>query len=165
MNLQPRILTLYPKKLIGKKLTMTFAENKTAELWKSFMPRRNEIQNKVSDDLISMQIFPEGFSMGPTSFHIPFVKWAAIEVNDFSKIPEGIETFILSEGLYAVFDYKGLSTDTKIFEYIFGVWFPKSGYQLDNRPQFEILGEKYKNNHPDSEEEIWIPVKPLFDPK
>jgi AraC family transcriptional regulator len=159
MNLQPRIQTLQEKKLIGKKLTMTFAENKTAELWKSFMPRRNEIQNKISDDLISMQIFPKGFTMGPNSFNTPFVKWAAIEVKYFSNIPEGMETFILSEGMYAVFDYKGLSTDTKIFEYIFGTWFPKSGYDLDNRPQFEILGEKYKNNDPDSEEEIWIPIQ------
>jgi len=24
---------------------------------------------------------------------------------------------------------------------------------------FELLGEKYKNNHPDSEEEVWIPIK------
>jgi AraC family transcriptional regulator len=30
---------------------------------------------------------------------------------------------------------------------------------LDNRPHFEILGEKYKQGSPDSEEEIWIPVK------
>jgi len=26
-------------------------------------------------------------------------------------------------------------------------------------PRIEILGEKYRNNDPDSEEEIWIPVK------
>jgi AraC family transcriptional regulator len=26
----------------------------------------------------------------------------------------------------------------------------------DDRPHFEILGDKYKNDHPDSEEEIWI---------
>jgi len=36
---------------------------------------------------------------------------------------------------------------------------PSSDYELDNRPQFEILGQKYKNNDPSSEEEIWIPVK------
>ncbi|MDP5096829.1 MAG: GyrI-like domain-containing protein [Flavobacterium sp.] len=36
---------------------------------------------------------------------------------------------------------------------------PNSEYQLDNRPHFEILGAKYKNNAPDSEEEIWIPIK------
>jgi hypothetical protein len=30
---------------------------------------------------------------------------------------------------------------------------------LDNRPHFEILGEKYKNADPDSEEDVYIPVK------
>jgi AraC family transcriptional regulator len=29
---------------------------------------------------------------------------------------------------------------------------------LDNRPHFEILGEKYKQGSTDAEEEIWIPV-------
>ena len=33
-------------------------------------------------------------------------------------------------------------------------------YTLDDRPHFEILGEKYKNQDPDSEEELWIPIKP-----
>lgn len=38
-------------------------------------------------------------------------------------------------------------------------WLPASDYNLDNRPHFEVLGEKYKNNDPTSEEEIWIPIK------
>ena len=65
-------------------------------------------------------------------------------------------------GLYAVFFYKGSSSDTKIFQYIFTNWLPDSGYTLDNRPHFEILGENYKNGDPGSEEEIWIPVKPCL---
>jgi AraC family transcriptional regulator len=32
---------------------------------------------------------------------------------------------------------------------------------LDQRPHVEVMGEKYKNNDPDSEEEIWIPIKPI----
>jgi AraC family transcriptional regulator len=43
--------------------------------------------------------------------------------------------------------------------YIFMEWLPQSNYQLDNRPHFQILGEKYKHNQPDSEEEVWIPIK------
>jgi AraC family transcriptional regulator len=38
-------------------------------------------------------------------------------------------------------------------------WLPSSDYVLDNRPHFEILGEKYKINDPESEEKIWIPVR------
>ena len=88
-----------------------------------------------------------------------FEKWAVVEVPDFDSIPDHFETFILSNGIYAVFDYKGSSGDSSIFQYIFQTWLPASGYMLDDRPHFEILGEKYKNQHPDSEEEIWIPIK------
>lgn len=67
---------------------------------------------------------------------------------------------VVEEGLYAVFNHVGdASKAREIFGYIFGVWLPNSEYEFDNRPQFEILGEKYKSNSPDSEEEIWIPIK------
>ena len=89
-----------------------------------------------------------------------FQKWAAVEVLDFTEIPEGMETYTIKGGLYAVFDYVGPASEgEKIFTYIFTSWLPASEYELDNREHFEILGEKYKNNEPDSEEEIWIPVK------
>lgn len=152
--MQPEIKKLSEKKLIGKRLEMSFTENRTPELWRSFMPRRREISNKLNDDLISMQIYESGFS--PNAI---FEKWAAVEVSNFENIPDEMESFILQEGLYAIFFYKGLSTDNRIFEYIFGEWLLKSEYELDKRPHFEILGEKYKNNDPNSEEEIWIPIK------
>jgi AraC family transcriptional regulator len=157
MPIEPIIKTSGDKKLIGKHSTMTFANNKTAELWRGFMPFRSHIQNAVSPDVISMQIYPEAFDFNPNT---PFEKWASIEVSDFNNIPDGMETFVLESGTYAVFLYKGLSTDHRIFEYIFSTWLPRSEYELDNRPHFEVLGEKYKNNDPDSEEEIWIPIKP-----
>lgn len=152
--MQPEIKILSEKKLIGKRLKMSFAENHTPELWRSFMPRRNEITNKLNNDLISMQIYESGFL--PNAI---FEKWATVEVSNFDIIPDEMEAFTLQAGLYAVFFYKGLSTDNSIFQYIFGDWLPSSEYELDNRPHFEILGEKYKNNDPSSEEEIWIPIK------
>jgi len=88
-----------------------------------------------------------------------FEKWASVEVSDYDNIPNDLEIFVLTGGLYAVFDYKGSSTDNSIFQFIFGTWLPGSAYFLDDRPHFEVLGDKYKNNDPTSEEEIWIPVK------
>jgi AraC family transcriptional regulator len=71
-----------------------------------------------------------------------------------------MESFTLKGGLYAVFLHKGAaSTGQKTFQYIFEMWLPNSGYLLDNRPHFEILGAKYKNEDPNSEEEVWIPIK------
>ena len=89
-----------------------------------------------------------------------FERWAAMEVTHFESIPADMEAFIMEEGLYAVFLHKGAaSSGPNTFKYIFETWLPNSGYIYDDRPQFEILGEKYKNEDPDSEEEIWIPIK------
>ncbi len=153
----PRIETPSQKKLIGKKLAMSFANNRTPELWRSFMSRRNEIQNAVSTDLFSVQYYGNINPFEDFNPEAIFEKWATIEVTDFNNIPTGLEVFTLEEGLYAVFDYRGNSPE--IFQYIFKNWLPNSGYELAYRPHFEILGEKYKNNDPDSEEEIWIPIQ------
>ena len=157
MNIQPRIENLSRKKLIGKKQIMSLANNKTFELWNSFMPRRNEIVNKKNNEKISLQVYNEPVKLGDLKQE--FEKWALVEVTDFENVPNEMETFELKGGLYAVFDYQGLSTDHQIFIYIFSDWLPKSEYELDNRPHFEVLGEKYKNGDPNSEEEIWIPIK------
>lgn len=150
---------LQPQRLIGKRLSMSFAKNHTPELWKSFMPRRKEITNALNDELISMQIY-SGFDFGSFDPNASFEKWAAVAVNDFDTVPDGMETFIIPEGLYAVFHYKGSSDQAHVpFGYIFGSWLPASDYELDDRPHFEILGAGYKNNDPASEEEIWIPIR------
>ncbi|HSD06603.1 GyrI-like domain-containing protein [Flavobacterium sp.] len=154
----PKIVVSSEKKLVGKRLLMSFADYKVSELWKNFMPRRKEITNNLSNDLIAMTIYkPAHFlNFSPTN---EFEKWAAVEVSNFDNIPPEMEAFTLKSGLYAVFNYKGLNTDDSIYRYIFGEWIPNSNYELDNRPHFEILGDKYKNNDPNSEEEIWIPIQ------
>lgn len=156
--MQPRIETLKAKRLVGKRLTMSLTNNKTSELWKSFMPKRRKITNNLTNDLISMQVYkPNHFAeFSPTN---EFVKWATVEVVDFDNVPSDLETFTLTGGLYAVFDYKGSSADSSVFQYIFGTWLPNSDYLLDDRPHFEVLGEKYKNADPNSEEKIWIPIR------
>jgi AraC family transcriptional regulator len=156
--MKPRIENLKEKKLVGKRLTMSLADNKTGELWKSFMPGRKEITNNLTNDFISMAVYkPTHFTdFKPTN---EFEKWATVEVSAFDNIPDNMEKFILPGGLYAVFYYKGSSNDMSIFQYIFGTWLPNSDYLLDDRPHFELLGEKYKNADPNSEEEIWIPIR------
>ncbi|QNK63487.1 GyrI-like domain-containing protein [Pedobacter sp. PAMC26386] len=157
--MDPRIEISEEKKLTGKRLTMSYADYRAAELWKNFMPRKKEIANNLSNDLISMVIYkPTHFKdFKPTN---EFERWATIEVSDFNNIPDGFDFFNLPKGLYAVFNYIGLNTDTSIFQYIFGTWLPNSIYELEDRPHFEVLGDKYKNNDPTSEEEIWIPIRP-----
>lgn len=156
--MKPRIETLKGKKLAGKRLVMSFSAYTVHELWSKFMPHRREITNNLTNDLISMAVYSPGFfeNFNPSA---EFEKWAAVEVSDFEGIPVGMDYFLLKGGSYAVFDYRGPGNDNKIFEYIYRKWLLGSEYFLDDRPHFEILGDKYKNNAPDSEEEIWIPVR------
>lgn len=154
-----RIETINEKKLVGKRMTISYADYRIGELWGSFMPRRREITNNLTNDLISLVVYsPIHFiDFKPTN---SFERWATVEVENFNEVPSEMETYILSSGLYAVFNYKGMNSGASAFsQYIYSEWVPNSDYILDNRPHFEVLGEKYKNNDPSSEEEIWIPIK------
>ena len=155
-----RIENLPEKKLAGKYLTMSFLNNRTAELWQSFMPDRKNITGAVDRSLYSLQIFSDVFKYAEVDPSKEFVKWAAVEISDQSEIPNNLKQLTLEEGLYAVFLHKGTPADfRKTFDFIFLSWIPNSEFDVDHRPHFELLGEKYINNHPDSEEEIWIPIR------
>jgi len=158
--MHPIIKTLSEKKLIGKRMTMSFSNNRTFELWRSFIPRRKEIKNSIGTELYSIQRYTPLF-FSNFNQDAEFEKWAAIEVTDFEIVPDDMVPFTLTGGLYAVFRYKGAASDAAgTFQYILGTWLPGSDYTLDDRAHFEILGDHYKNDDPDSEEEIWIPIKP-----
>ncbi len=138
---------------------MSFSNNQTHELWKSFMPSRREIKNNIGSDLYSVEVYEPLYfkNFNPEK---EFDKWAVVEVTDFETVPEDMETLISPRGLYAVFLHKGAaSKGPETYQYIFGTWLPASDFLLDNRPHFAVMGEKYKNDDPDSEEEVWIPVK------
>ncbi len=144
---------------VGRSCEMSLIDNKTASLWGCFAPRISEIFNRVGNDKFSLQIYDPNYftNFSPVN---EFVKWAAVEVSSLDVESDDMETLVLSGGTYAVFDYKGSSNDSSIFEYIYTNWLPNSDYMLCDRPHFEVLGEKYINNDPNSEEEIWIPIQP-----
>lgn len=153
-----RTETIAEKKLIGKSLNMSYSNNLTQQLWQSFMPFRNEINNRVNEDLISSQIYPKGF-FDKVNFQLEFEKWAAVEVSTQDDVPKDMQVLTIPSGEYAVFLHiGGVNEAPNSFKYIFMDWLPNSGYELDLRPHFEVLGEKYSNTSPDSEEEIYIPI-------
>lgn len=156
--MKPQIKLSAAKKLVGLSACMSIVQNKTGHLWSQFAPRINELQHRIDDHKISLQFYPPSY-FDQFSPHTEFEKWATVEVAEFENIPKGMNPLLLEEGLYAVFDYKGSSSDSTIFQYIYTDWLPNSNYFLDDRPHFEVLGSRYRNDHPDSEEEIWIPIR------
>jgi AraC family transcriptional regulator len=161
MNIEPKIVTIPEKKLIGMRIRNSLALDKTSELWQSFMPRRREIINAVSSDLYSLRVYDSPSYFTAFNMSATFDKWALTEVADFDQVPFGMERLVLPGGLYAVFPYQGFpSAAGETYRYIYATWLPGSQYALDDRPHFEMLDEKYKNNEPSSEEDIFIPIKP-----
>jgi AraC family transcriptional regulator len=159
MEQKPQIVELPPKKLVGMSLVMSRIENKTAELWGSFMRRRNEVANRATDEFVSMQVYPKG----PGQIADPaasFIKWAAVEVKDFDQVPDGMSAYDLQPGTYAVFDHRGPASDLGTVEFIFTEWLPGSGeYALDDREHFEVLPPEYDPRDPNAHEKFWIPVR------
>lgn len=158
--MEVRIEVLPKKKLVGKSVRMSLANNKTSEVWQHFQRNKSVITNAVGTDLYSIQVYENALYFKNFNPQTEFTKWAAIEVESINSIPNGFISTSLPEGLYAVFTHKGLPCDfPKTMQFILGQWLPQSEYELDHRPHFELLGSNYKNNHPDSEEEVWIPIK------
>ena len=115
--LEPRIKELEEKKLVGKHLRMSLVNNRTGELWGSFMSNVKEIDNAITSDKISLQVYPKIYfdSFDPT---LEFEKWATIEVADFNNVSDQWDTFVLKGGLYAVFDHKGSAAEARTFKII-----------------------------------------------
>lgn len=158
--IQPTIQTLPQKKLIGKSARMSLVQNTTPILWKSFMQNRRSVKNAVGTDLYSIQVYDDSLYFINFNPQTEFTKYAMTEVSGFETIPEGMETLTIESGLYAVFIYTGLPQDfAQMANYIFSEWLPNSEYSLDDRPHFEVLGEKYIPASEDSEEKVWIPIK------
>ncbi len=156
--IEPTILTSDDKILVGMPVTMSLIENKTGALFAAFMPRRDEIAHRLDENVFDLQVYDSSYHkvFNPAN---EFEKWALVEVTKIDAVPEGMQRFDLSSGLYARFDYQGLGTDPAIYQYIFTQWLPQSTYQLDARPHFDIMGPGYRHDNPQAESEIWIPIR------
>ncbi|TFF39156.1 GyrI-like domain-containing protein [Mucilaginibacter psychrotolerans] len=156
--MQPRFETLPAKLFCGIRMSMSYVDNKTGQLWRRFMLRRMEISQAIGTELYSMEVYPATFfeNFNPEAI---FEKWAAVEVAEPNDAPADMEILNIPAGLYAVFTHYGPAANgPETYRYIFTEWLPASGYRVAHRPHFAVMGEKYKSDSADSEEEIWIPI-------
>ena len=146
--------------LVGKQISMSYSNNLTPILWKSFMPHRKQTPNVLSNKLYSVEIYKnESYfeAFDPTA---EFEKWAAVEVSNLEAVSLEMKSLVIPSGKYAIFKYKGKGSEaSETYRSIIQDWFPRSIYQLDHRPHFAVMGEKYKFEDANSEEELWFPVK------
>lgn len=158
MYAEPRIETVETLRLTGISTPTSFADDRTPVLWRTFMSLRDAIGGRIGSELYSVQVYPADFfaRFDPTR---PFTKWAAVATT--GETTQGFERLTIPEGRYAVFPYKGHPAQAgAFFRWVFSQWLPASGYALDQRPHFEVLGAKFDKDSNDSEEDIYIPIRP-----
>jgi len=136
---------------------MTQKDDRTPELWGSFMPVRNRVSHRTGTHFYSMQVYPKNTQVSPDTL---FEKWAVVEVTEFVELPEGMTSYEIEGGHYAVFEHHGpASTFPRTMAAIFQGWLPSSGYVIDDREHFEVLEEGYSPTDLQAFEEIWIPIR------
>ncbi len=130
-------------------------------LWQKFMPKVKSIENKIGSEKYSIQIYDNLFSYSDFHPGLIFKYWAATEVHSFESVPNDMETLDLPGGKYAVFIHKGTVADfQQTLNFIHLKWLPDSEFELDHRPHFEVLDDRYLGpQNPESQEEVWVPIK------
>ncbi|MUU77127.1 GyrI-like domain-containing protein [Winogradskyella endarachnes] len=151
--MKPKLVAIADKYLVGNKSRMLHGQYANiVSLWKKFRPRSKEILNNLNSEYIAIQVY-EDFNSTEKAFDI----WACVEVSDFENIPKDMLKLTILKGLYAVFNHKGINA-AATYQSIITEWLPTSGYKIDNRPHFQVMGERYINGSPDSEEDFYVPI-------
>ncbi|MGI8314249.1 GyrI-like domain-containing protein [Halobacillus mangrovi] len=156
----PKLIQLEAKKLIGKSKQMSLNEDRTVELWRSFMPKHKTIKDRIDDNLYNMKVFDEKFDPARFTPDTPFQKWAVVEVREFDEKQDELEPIILNGGLYVMFYHHGPASEFhKTLQSFYEEWLPSSNYLVDNREHFERFTKEYNPMDSNAVEEVWIPVK------
>lgn len=127
------------------------------KLWGQYIPRRHEIKNaKSAINLgVCQEVPAEEKSRPDECMYI-----AATEVTSFENLPEGMQSFTIPAGEYAVFTHKGsLEKFEHTLNYIYGSWLPKSGKKLRHAPDIELYDHRFNLNDEKSEIDIYIPIE------
>jgi AraC family transcriptional regulator len=84
----------------------------------------------------------------------------AVEVSDFSDVPEGFATLRVPSHKYAVFrQSEHISSIRRTFSAIWGQWLPESGHKPADAPVLERYGPEFNGVNGTGGFEIWIPIE------
>lgn len=84
-----------------------------------------------------------------------------VETTNFDYIPEGMVAKIIPGSKYAAFTARGKMPEAiqQMWKDIYGKWFPASGYERTNGPDYELYDKRSEINDENCEVDIYIPIK------
>ena len=162
-DLKAEIMTIPTKCVLGMRFETSIDENNSVSMWEQF----NQQIIAFNDSQLSVchryEIYEVADSCCAQSFSADrsIKAFIGIECPAGAQTDYGMQSKKLRKGKYAKFVHIG-TVDTLLmtYRYIWSVWFPKSGYELAERDDFECYTERFLGpNNPHSEIDIYFPIK------
>ena len=156
ISMDPKIIMKDEFTVIGLEYVGPNQNNEIGQLWDVFNRQMVDIKHLKSEHQAYgvCSPAPEGAEEGN------FCYVAGMEVTGVSDVPQGMVVKVVPAGKYVVFTHKGLLEKLRsTYEYIYGTWLPKSGFEVACQPDFEYYDERFKPGSLESEFDIYVPIK------
>ncbi|MFD3257545.1 GyrI-like domain-containing protein [Paenibacillus lentus] len=158
-GLDPEIMMIPATYIMGFRFKTTITGGESVTMWQRF-------NNQIPHALLSNKrygIFEAGETCSSDIFNTDSetTAFVGIEISENYPICGGMQRKKLCGGKYAKFIHRGtVDTLKQTYHYIWGIWFPKSGFELANRDDFECYTERFTGaNNESSEIDIYFPIK------
>ena len=152
-----------PTHILGMRFETSIDENNSVFMWEQFNQQIITFNDPQLSFCRRFEIYEVADSCCAQSFgaDCSINAFIGIEYPAGAQNDYGLQAKELSEGKYAKFVHVG-TVDTLLmtYQYIWSVWFPKSGYELAEQDDFECYTERFLGpNNPHSEIDIYFPIK------
>jgi AraC family transcriptional regulator len=182
-TMDARIVERKSINLAGMRCSNTAGRNSIPRLWDTFLRQARSVDGLLERGTYGVYIYDFEMPHGDVDEDMPFDYLAAGEAAAAGEVdvagaaaaastvesadgpalpasyPAGFERYSLPARTYAVFEHRGkLARLGATYEYIYGVWFPRSGRESLAAEHFEYHGPDFRGDFDDSVTEIWIPI-------
>lgn len=159
----PEIVRVKSFKLVGRRVVSDGRDRKIMQLWHSFLPESETIPGRINccSHYGCLTVLEEELDENGIDIKRQLEYIAAVQVEDFSSVPEGMVTKAFPDQLYARFIHRGtLLRIRELYNYIFTTWMPFSGYERSGGPDFQHFGKRFISpENSNSILELYIAVK------
>jgi len=157
-TMEVKIVKKDAMKIVGMSVMSTIKENTIPQLWQDFNQKACKIGNVLTKG-VAVGVCPP---VDTKNFddNTPFKYIAGLIVENFDDVPEGMESYEIPAQKYAVITHKGaLDTLQKTYIYFYNTWVKESNYEFTFGAEFELYDSRFKFGEPDSEMDIYRPIK------
>ncbi|MEK6260003.1 MAG: GyrI-like domain-containing protein [Planctomycetota bacterium] len=131
-------------------------------LWDKLTRQSAHIPNKIGDAMFGI-IYGRPETERTHPHELQYI--AAVPVSSTAEVPEGMVSWTVPAGTFAVFTHRGpIRNIAGTVSEIYRVWLPQSDYQLTEIADVELYDHRFCPDGADSEMEYWISVTPKASP-